>query len=233
LLPQCIATAFSTDAEPITMNNPGEPSNISFTGGGDASFLLRWRGRQEGPYSAELIQQKLSVNEIGMLHEILHHGRWITIRDYIAEREATLRAQRQAQEEQERREREDTERQARELETHQRAAALAEEKRRNDLLEASLHERQSGERGRSTTTLPIKSHRGGLILTYALIGLFVCFPFSIGAWSMGSDDLREMDAGLMDPGGRSLTSSGRSVGMLGTILWIGGILIYFLSGVFS
>ena len=44
---------------------------------------------------------------------------------------------------------------------------------------------------------------------------------------MGSEDLREMDAGLMDPSGRSLTSSGRSVGMLGTILWIAGILIFF------
>ena len=212
------------------MNNSGETSNVAFAGGEGASFLVRWRGRQEGPYSAELIEKKLAANEIGLLHEILHDGQWITIRDYLAEREATIRAQQQAREEQERREREEADRQAREMEAQQRAAALAEEKRKNDLLEATLHERQSGERGCSTTALPIKPHRGGLILTCALIGLFVCFPFSIGAWSMGSEDLREMDAGLMDPSGRSLTSSGRSVGMLGTILWIAGILIFFFLG---
>src|ERR1022692_103351 len=110
------------------MNNPGELSNIAFTGGESKSFLVRWRGRQEGPYSAELIAKKLSANEIGMLHEILHDGRWITIRDYLGEREAMLRAQHQAQEEQERREREEADRQAREIEAQQRAAALAEEK---------------------------------------------------------------------------------------------------------
>jgi hypothetical protein len=69
-----------------------------------------------------------------------------------------------------------------------------------------------------------------LILTYALLGLFLCFPFGIAAWSMASEDLREMDAGLMDPTGRSLTSSGHSVAVLGTILWIVGILLYFLWG---
>ena len=123
------------DAEPITMNNSGETSNVAFAGGEGASFLVRWRGRQEGPYSAELIEKKLAANEIGLLHEILHDGQWITIRDYLAEREATIRAQQQAREEQERREREEADRQAREMEAQQRAAALAEEKRRNDLVE--------------------------------------------------------------------------------------------------
>ena len=212
------------------MNNSGEPSNVGFDAGEGASFLVRWRGRQEGPYPVEVIDKKLAANEIGMLHEILNNDQWITIRDYLAGRQANLRAQQQAREEQQRREHEDAERQARELEAHQRAAALAEEKRKNDLLEASLHGGQSGERGRLGSALPIKSHRAGLILTYALLGLFVCFPFSIAAWSMGSEDLREMDAGLMDPSGRSLTSSVRSAGMLGTIMWIAGILIFFILG---
>jgi hypothetical protein len=212
------------------MSHTGDPSNIVFTGGEDASFLVRWRGRQEGPYSAELIEKKLSANEIGLLHEILHNGRWITIRDYLAEQEATHRIQLQAREEQERRERDEAERKAREIETQQRAAALAEEKRRNDLLEQSLHERQADDRVRAIPTLPIKSHRGGLIVTCAVIGLFVCAPVCIAAWSMASNDLREMDAGLMDASGRSQTSLGLSVARIGTLLWIVGIAFFFFAG---
>jgi len=39
------------------------------------------------------IQAKLEANEIGLLHEVYYEGKWVTIRDYIAEREAILRAQ--------------------------------------------------------------------------------------------------------------------------------------------
>jgi hypothetical protein len=212
------------------MNNPSELSNIAFTGGENESFLLRWRGRQEGPYSAELIDKKLSANEIGLLHEIFHDDRWITIRDFLAKREAALLSQRQAREEQERREREEVERQARELETQQRAAALAEEKRKNDLLEKSLYERHANDRAGQTPTLPVKSHRGGLIVTYAVIGLFICAPVCIAAWSMANADLREMDSGLMDPSGRSQTSLGLSVARIGTLLWIVGIAFYVFAG---
>src|ERR1039458_999578 len=118
-----------------TMNNFTESPKSKFGDGANAMFFVRWRGRQEGPYSAELIEEKLSANEIGLLHEILHNGQWVTIREYLAEREATLHAQQQAREEQERRERDEADRQVRAIETPQRAAALAEEKRRNDLAE--------------------------------------------------------------------------------------------------
>jgi hypothetical protein len=214
----------------ITMSNFADSSKIQTGDGENPMFLVRWRGRQEGPYSAEVIEKKLSANEIGLLHEILHNGRWITIRDYLAEQEATLRVQLQAREEQERRERDEADRKAREIEAQQRSAALVEEKRKNDLLEKSLYERQADERGRPTPTLPIKSHRGGLIVTCAVIGLFVCAPVCIAAWSMASNDLREMDAGLMDPSGRSQTSMGLSVARIGTLLWIVGIAFFFFAG---
>jgi hypothetical protein len=212
------------------MSNFTELSQVNLAPGENAAFLIRWRGRQEGPYSAELIEEKLSANEIGLLHEILHNGQWITIRDYLAGQEAALRIQRQAREEQERRERDEADRKSREIETQQRAAALAEEKRKNDLLEKTLYERQADERGRATPTFPIKPHRGGLIVTCAVIGLFVCAPVCIAAWSMASNDLREMDAGLMDPGGRSQTSLGLSVARIGTLLWIVGIAFFFFAG---
>lgn len=215
------------------MSNFAELSKVQAGDEENPSFLVRWRGRQEGPYSAKLIEKKLSTNEIGLLHEILHSGWWISIRDYVAKQEAALHVMERAREERERREREDEERQTRELEAQQRAAALAEEKRKNDLLEKSIYERQTDERARPTPAFPIKSHRGGLIVTCAVIGLFVCAPVCIAAWSMASADLREMDTGLMDPSGRSQTSLGLSIARIGTLLWIVGIAFFFFAGGFT
>jgi hypothetical protein len=211
------------------MNNFAELSQINLAPDDAKGFLIRWRGRQEGPYSAELIQEKLSANEIGLLHEILHNGRWTTIRDFLAGQEAALLSQHQAREELERRDREEADRRAQEMEAQQRSMALVEEKRRNDLLERSLHERQADQPAGAFPASPVKPHRGGLIVTYAVIGLFVCAPVCIAAWSMASSDLREMDAGLMDRSGHSQTSLGLSVARIGTLLWIVGITFYFLA----
>jgi len=46
-----------------------------------SSFLLRWRGRQQGPFPFAVIESKLDGNEIGMAHEILVEGRWITLKE--------------------------------------------------------------------------------------------------------------------------------------------------------
>ena len=207
------------------MNNFAELSD-----GDSAKFLVRWRGRQEGPYLASVIEAKLAANEIGLLHEIFYDGKWVTIRDYITEREAILRAELQAREEQERSARQEAERQAREREEQHRAAALAEERRKNDLLAAGLERQSNTSHAQAAPQLALKSHRGGQILTLGLIGLFVCGPLCLAAWVMGSSDLREMDAGMMDGSGRSSTSSGRNIGMLGTVLWIIGFVYFLVAG---
>jgi len=93
---------------------------------------VRWRGRQEGPYPAAVIEVKLAANEIGLLHEIFYNGKWVTIRDYVAERETVLRAEHQAREDQEQRIRQAAEQEAREQEEHRQAELLAEERRRNE-----------------------------------------------------------------------------------------------------
>src|SRR5690606_8463177 len=62
--------------------------------------------------------------------------------------------------------------------------------------------------------LPLAAHRASLILGLAIAGLvtavfFGCPVFCIMAWVMGGSDLREMDAGRMDPSGRDTTRVGQ------------------------
>jgi hypothetical protein len=74
----------------------------------------------------------------------------------------------------------------------------------------------------------MKPHRGPVILVLGILGLVMCFILGIIAWVMGNADLREMDAGTMDPSGRGLTSAGKICGMIGTILAAVGVGIYVL-----
>lgn len=98
------------------MSSFRELTKVDSVRGQEASFLLRWRGKQEGPYPASMVEAKLAANEIGLLHEILYESKWITLRDFIAAREAILEKERIAREEQRRRLKEEADRQARELE---------------------------------------------------------------------------------------------------------------------
>ena len=77
----------------------------------------------------------------------------------------------------------------------------------------------------SHPTLPMKPHRGTLILVFGILGLVTCQIFGIVAWVMGNNDLREMDAGIMDPEGRGNTSAGRICGIISTILLIATVVI--------
>jgi hypothetical protein len=63
-----------------------------------------------------------------------------------------------------------------------------------------------------------KPHRGTMILVFGILSWVCCFIFGILAWVMGNRDLREMDAGIMDPAGRETTKAGRLVGMIHIIV---------------
>ncbi|MBC8355525.1 MAG: hypothetical protein H8E66_26400 [Planctomycetes bacterium] len=65
-----------------------------------------------------------------------------------------------------------------------------------------------------------RPHRGGLILTFGLLGFICCQIFSIVAWVMGHADMKEINAGRMDPAGRGLTQAGMIIGIVGTVLLI-------------
>ena len=69
----------------------------------------------------------------------------------------------------------------------------------------------------------MQPHRGTMILVFGILGLVVCMPLGIVAWVMGSTDLKAMDAGTMDPEGRSITQAGKIIGMIATILNIIGL----------
>ena len=71
----------------------------------------------------------------------------------------------------------------------------------------------------------LRPHRGGAILALGILSWVICCICGIIAWSMGNNDLREMEAGRMDPSGRGLVQAGRIVGMISVILSIvvGGI----------
>jgi TM2 domain-containing membrane protein YozV len=45
--------------------------------------MLRWRGRETGPYSLDEINRQLDDHKIGMGHEILSEGEWITLEQFF------------------------------------------------------------------------------------------------------------------------------------------------------
>ena len=75
----------------------------------------------------------------------------------------------------------------------------------------------------------LKAHRGGAVLALGIIGLVLCVICGIIAWVMGKNDLKEMDAGIMDPAGRGMTNAGKICGMIGVILACIGLVFWLLT----
>ena len=76
-----------------------------------------------------------------------------------------------------------------------------------------------------------KPHRGGLILALGIIGLLCCCFLSIAAIIMGTSDMKEMDAGIMDPSGRSATKAGVIVAWIGIGLNLLGVVLQVLMAI--
>ncbi|MFT5300836.1 MAG: phage FluMu protein Com [Mariniblastus sp.] len=70
-------------------------------------------------------------------------------------------------------------------------------------------------------------HRGGLVLALGIASICcnVMGVPGVMAWIFGRNDLKAMDAGLMDPEGRGLTQTGMIIGMVMSILALIGIAI--------
>jgi hypothetical protein len=67
-------------------------------------------------------------------------------------------------------------------------------------------------------------HRGGLVLTFGILGIVCCMPLGIAAWVMGASDLSEIRAGRMDPDGESMTRVGMILGIVSVGLAVLGVL---------
>ncbi|MBY0310949.1 MAG: DUF4190 domain-containing protein [Phycisphaerales bacterium] len=76
----------------------------------------------------------------------------------------------------------------------------------------------------------MQPHRATMVFVLGLLGLLICFICGIVAWVMGSKDLKEIDAGRMDPSGRGLTQAGWILGIIGTVL--GGLAFCVVAGYF-
>jgi hypothetical protein len=74
----------------------------------------------------------------------------------------------------------------------------------------------------------MKPHRGTVILVLGILSLVICGPLGIFAWIMGQGDLKQMDAGTMDPEGRGTTQAGKICGIIATILLGVGLCIFLL-----
>ena len=69
------------------------------------------------------------------------------------------------------------------------------------------------------------AHRGGLVLTFGLLGIMLFAPLGIVAWILGSKDLNSMTRGDMDPAGEGMTRAGKVLGIIATVLMGVGLLV--------
>jgi len=75
---------------------------------------------------------------------------------------------------------------------------------------------------------PYRPHRGGLILTIGIVGMFTCFIFGLAGWAMATRDLEEMRAGRMDPAGRELTRTGQLIAAAGGALQLSALVFWLI-----
>ncbi|MGP1308973.1 MAG: DUF4190 domain-containing protein [Phycisphaerales bacterium] len=73
----------------------------------------------------------------------------------------------------------------------------------------------------------MRPHRGVLILVLGILSLVMsCFPLGIVAWVLGHSDLKDMEAGVMDPEGRGMTLAGKILGIVSVALTLLGLAIW-------
>jgi len=61
-------------------------------------------------------------------------------------------------------------------------------------------------------------HRGTLVLVMGILSWFLCCIFGIVAWHLDGQDIKQMNAGRMDPSGLSLTKAGYWIGVCSLLL---------------
>jgi hypothetical protein len=80
---------------------------------------------------------------------------------------------------------------------------------------------------------PLAPHRGTTVLVLGIIGLVCCMVCGIIAWVLGHNDIKEMDAGRMDPAGRGTTQAGMICGIISVGLYVLGMIGWVLMMILS
>lgn len=73
--------------------------------------------------------------------------------------------------------------------------------------------------------------RGGLILTFGIVGLLCCGPLGIAAWVMGAGDLKKIEQGQISPEAKSMTQVGMILGIVAVALWALAIVVQLFVGI--
>jgi hypothetical protein len=63
------------------------------------------------------------------------------------------------------------------------------------------------------------------VLTFGLLGILLFAPLGIVAWILGSKDLNAMGSGNMDSSGEGMTTAGKVLGIIATVLMVIGLLV--------
>ena len=71
----------------------------------------------------------------------------------------------------------------------------------------------------------MEDHRGGMVLTYGILGLVCCIIFAFLAINMANQDLEKMERGRMDPSGEGLTKTGKVLGQVSIGLFVLGVIL--------
>jgi hypothetical protein len=71
-----------------------------------------------------------------------------------------------------------------------------------------------------------RSSQSTLALVLGILGLLCCPILGPIAWYMGSQELRNISAGVSDASGEGSAQAGKVLGIAGTVLWILGFMAW-------
>ena len=77
----------------------------------------------------------------------------------------------------------------------------------------------------STPGRPRQSSNAGWALAMSILGLVCCILFSVPGFVMGRNELRDIDAGLVEPSNRGLALAAQIIGGIGMLLIVGFVAI--------
>ncbi len=72
-----------------------------------------------------------------------------------------------------------------------------------------------------TNGTSLRPHRGNIVLILGILGILcTCLPLGIVAWVLGHQELKDIDAGQVDPSGRGAVQAGRILGIVSVVIWV-------------